>query len=351
MSGYTAGSNATIKELASEIKRGKRSVTCVAGRRGSGRLKCDEMRKGPADEPREHGLLAKSLSGGVEKAATAIPKQYKYVRKYKDDKGRWRYVYPEDLRQQSLVDKVIAPKPIEKLRGQRLTDRRQHEMELWHKWKSTGDKESYHALVKSFGPLINRIVGTYKGRVPIPAQAMHATGETWVAKAIERYNPDKGPLHIFVQGYINKVKSYVAKGQNFGAIPETRVYDVGNFQRGYSTLKEELGREPTVEELAAKLEWPIKKTTKLQHELVPDIAVPGETHYEAEETPSDLSETVKFIRPELSDDEKKVYDLMFVKRMFSTGDLAKMLKMSPSKASKLKGGILDRIQLEAMRYD
>lgn len=348
---YTSDSRKAISDLLSEIKKNKRRDTCIAGRRKGSRVKCDEMRPGPVDEPRPHGLLMKSLSGDVEKASTALPRQHKYIRKYVDQKGRVRYVYPKEHAAPAVTQysEPIVQQP--KLRGSRLTERRRSEMELWAKWKETGDKESYAQLVRSFSPLIHRIVGIYKGRVPIPAQALYNEGEIWVGNAITRYDPSKGPLHKFVQGYINKVKSVVAKSQNFGAIPETRVYDVGSFQRAHSELKDTLGREPTVGELSSRLGWDEKKTDRLQRELIPDVAVPGETHYESALTPSDVETTIRMMRADLNEDEKAVYDLMFKESVHSTGDIANRLKISPSKASKLKGSILERIQKEVSRYE
>src|SRR5690606_8746678 len=129
------------------------------------------------------------------------------------------------------------------------------------------------------------------------------------------FNPTSGAsLQTHVYGAVHqKAKRLNYMYQNMGHMPEPRSMRVGRYQSEVENLRETLGREPTMQEVAARLEWSPKEVERIKSEVHKDLAIGEGTEevgvFESPET----EEVLEHIYFELTPEEQVVYDHIFGK--------------------------------------
>jgi len=216
------------------------------------------------------------------------------------------------------------------------------DQQLFNQWKQTGKSEDFENLYASMKPYMSRITSMYNvSGVPVPQAVVNAQAKIHFKKAVDRYDPNKGPLRPFVSQSLNKVKSQVSKWQNLSRIPETRVFDIGRLRREIDRLGGDAAKIRP-KDLARRLEWTEKKVRTMISEapgftLRSKLPVSQEGRFGSPE-----SQKLMMMGKELSGDEKKMFDLVFKEKVHSTGDLSKKMRISPSKVSVLKNRLFER---------
>ena len=215
---------------------------------------------------------------------------------------------------------------------------KQHEkdIELWKRWKEHNDKQAFNELMKEMTPLIESFKRThYNSSMQIPPGAFDGVLKGITYSALKSYNPSHNArLSTHVYNQLQKAKRFVATYQNIGRIPENRIFDVGKFNRAYTTLEEKLGRPPEDKELAKHLRWTVKEVNLMAKSLRRDVA--GSSF---ETDPYARSAAIyKMLdlaaKKSLDPFDYKVYKLS--KEGLSGKVLARKLKTSPSTVSRRK---------------
>ncbi len=129
--------------------------------------------------------------------------------------------------------------------------------ELWRRYKS-GDHMALREIQNQYKPLVLSQLRTYSKAV-LPASALQAEAYKLIKKAMDTYDPNKGPLSAHIKTYMQKMYRYVNDNQNLVRLPENYKLDVSKFNENRTALQEELDRAPTVGELAQSLGWSPKK--------------------------------------------------------------------------------------------
>ena len=226
--------------------------------------------------------------------------------------------------------------------------RQVRELSHWHTWNNNGRQPDHlDPLLDAYKPLIQRKAVEYGGGLPmVPKTALEAEIMKHVIGAFQTYNPDRGAsLLTHVYNRIPKAKRFVVQHQNLAYIPEGKAYEIGRIQRGAANLQEDLGREPTAEELSGHLGMPLKRLTSIQAAMVKDIP---SSALESDPFPKlgpRHDEVLSLLPSVLTDREKKVFDLVYhpTSPVRSTTELAKELSLNPSQVSRLKAGIIAKI--------
>lgn len=126
---------------------------------------------------------------------------------------------------------------------------------LWHRYKSTGDPDARERLILQYSPLVKYVAGRLS--VGLPNNVEHADltsyGLFGLIDAIEKFEPDRG--YRFETYGIARIKGAIIDGlRSFDWIPRSVRSKARNVEQAISKLESELGRTPTEEELAGKLE-------------------------------------------------------------------------------------------------
>jgi len=229
--------------------------------------------------------------------------------------------------------------------------RQERELQMWKDWKEGGMQvEDLRPLLRSFRPMIRSKSNVYKGRVKmIPDSAIESEFQLRFVDALRSYDPSKGSLSTYVYRYLDKAKRFIVENQNVGRIPENRVYKIKQFTTAKEFLTDDLGRPPTTEEIAKRLEWSKAETERMDSELRNDLMTQGFEDDPYTLTPSKSEEVLRLFKYELSGNERQVYEYLTgygKPQTTSTGEIAKKLNMPDYRISRLK----DSIQKKLKRY-
>lgn len=151
--------------------------------------------------------------------------------------------------------KVAAP------RQHTHTTARDRDLELWRAWKANPAPANLDALMRAMAPVIGQQVRLWSGQTPTGALEIEA--KTLALDAFRTYDPNAGTaLASHVTNRLAKLSRFVYSNQNMVRIPEHRQLAVNHLWKAETELAGDLGRQPSVAELADKLKWSPKLVTK-----------------------------------------------------------------------------------------
>jgi DNA-directed RNA polymerase sigma subunit (sigma70/sigma32) len=219
------------------------------------------------------------------------------------------------------------------------------DLDLWNSWNSRGRRvKDMQPLFNQFAGAIEKQVGQYAGRVNIPPSAIRANAQQNFVDAIRTFDPNKGvKLNTHVTWNLQKTKRFIAQNQNFARLPEPMIYRIGDYERAEDRLRHRVGRDPTIVEMADELKWPPAHVERMRKSLRRDLSA---NLFELD--PSSLqvsrwSEVKSMIPYELTPQENAVFELLYKRRQLSNNDIANRLNLSPSRVSKIKLNIANKV--------
>jgi RNA polymerase primary sigma factor len=191
---------------------------------------------------------------------------------------------PERVREDTVagaepeVEDVVAPRPRERssydgdtaiklyLReiGQVKLLTPQEEIELAAKIKK-GDKKARELMIKANLRLVVKIARDYEG-IGLPLLDLISEGNIGLMKAVERFDPAKGgKLSTYGSWWIKQsIKRALANQSKTIRLPVHLVDKISKMRRTAMRLQEELGREPTDEELGEELGITASRVTQMR---------------------------------------------------------------------------------------
>ncbi len=128
-----------------------------------------------------------------------------------------------------------------------------------------GDREARDLMIKSNLRLVVKIAHDYKD-FGLPVLDLISEGNIGLIKAVERFDPEKGgKLSTYAAWWIKQsIKRALANQSKTIRLPVHLVDKISRMRRTAMKLTEELGREPTDDELAEVLEIPVNKVSHLK---------------------------------------------------------------------------------------
>src|SRR6202050_897782 len=117
-----------------------------------------------------------------------------------------------------------------------------------------GDKKAREHMIKANLRLVVKIARDYEG-IGLPLLDLISEGNIGLMKAVERFDPKKGgKLSTYGSWWIKQsIKRALANQSKTIRLPVHLVDKISRMRRMAMKLQEELGREPTDEELAGEL--------------------------------------------------------------------------------------------------
>jgi RNA polymerase primary sigma factor len=141
---------------------------------------------------------------------------------------------------------------------------REQEVKLACRIKS-GDLQAHAEMVSANLRLVVKIARDY-ANVGLPLLDLISEGNIGLIKAIERFDPEKGgKLSTYAAWWIKQsIKRALANQTKTIRLPIHLIEKIGKMRRVSSQMTEELGREPTDEELADEIGFSSSKVTALK---------------------------------------------------------------------------------------
>ena len=229
--------------------------------------------------------------------------------------------------------------------------RKEQDDELWRAWKNSPGDETLVPLMENFQGAVNRVVNTYRA-APVPSSAVEGVAQRELLKAFNTYNPDKGAsLNTPANWYLKKVHGFVGQHQNLALIPDHRIRKIGEYKDMRSRLTEKFGYTPDAVTLAEHLgpKWSVREVSRMETELRADWIAANSLepdHLDIDETGRER-ELMRHIAHELTPQQRTVYEYTLGvngKKKLKAGSIAKKMKISPSKVSRIRNQIRDKIE-------
>jgi len=232
---------------------------------------------------------------------------------------------------------------------------KEHELGLWKKWKKTGKPEPLNELLKSMDPYLQSHVNRFTGS-PLPRPAIESQARILAVKAFQTYNPNMGAqLNTHMGHELKHLTRYVLDYQNVGKIPENRGIAISKFQNIKANLTDELNREPTVIELADKLQWSVAEVERMQSELRQDLNIiqgKEEAFFDTSFNTTDRSrDMVEFVYYSSSPEEQKVLEYWFGlggNPKLSVEDMAIRLNKTPKQIRDISKILAEKIKTASL---
>lgn len=177
-------------------------------------------------------------------------------------------------------------------------NKKEKEFNLWKDYKSTGDKQARKELIHSLKPLIRSQANKYKNS-GLPLNTLELEGTRLAAQAFETYEPERSQLNTHVINNLKKLSRFTTNYQNIGHIPEHRALIIGKYNTIFSNLREEKGREPTIDELSDNLKISPAEVERLQTEQRSDL------HMELQSSDSFGEGFSYYVSPNLEDPQQR----------------------------------------------
>jgi DNA-directed RNA polymerase specialized sigma subunit len=235
------------------------------------------------------------------------------------------------------------------------------EVLMWQEWKKSGYRpDKLEPLHASMERIIHSAVHRYRG-VDIPPQLIRADAERIFIEALKDYDPKKGAkLSTHVTNRLQqRLDRFVKNHQNLARVVESRAQNWSTYQASRSGLQDQLGRDPTKQELAVEMTRRLKGTSKKKNKVTAaeagrymaedrrDLVQTGLDQNAFLNAPTQDRMVLRMVEEELTPEEKAVYERMFGlngKRAMQPGEIARDLRIHPSKVSRLSASIGKKIE-------
>lgn len=128
--------------------------------------------------------------------------------------------------------------------------------DLFGEWKAAPGPKTLTPLMQQLDPVIDKALGAYGYAGDAN---MKTTARLLAAKALPKFDPDKASLNTFVFGELRRLQR-VGPQQEFAIpVPERVMLERSAVDRATDELREELGRQPTDNELLDRTGLSLKR--------------------------------------------------------------------------------------------
>ena len=194
-------------------------------------------------------------------------------------------------------------------------DKKDHELSLYTQWKRTNDPKHFQDLYKSMKPLITKASFNASRGSNIPESAHRAYAAQNFHDALKTYKPNKGAsLQTHVYNAVNlKGNRLNFLYQDLQKKPEPRAMKIGLYQTVFESLKQDLGREPSVAEIADEAHLDKKDVVLIRKEMQKNLSLSEGVEEQITFEESKDEEVLSYLYFELTPEEQLVYDYMLGK--------------------------------------
>lgn len=217
---------------------------------------------------------------------------------------------------------------------------------LYPQWVANKTPQTSTALLNSIQPVIDTAVMSYAGQAASPN--IRSRAKLMALKALDTYDPARGNVRTHLLSQLQSLRRVSAQTQNIISIPEQVGLDYGRLTESEAELHDQLGRDPTDDELADHTGLSKRRIQKIRAFNQP--VAEGMTTREVTDEESyggDVASTIpnsnraadawfNFVYEDLSPVDKLIADMTLGRngrRKASTQDIARRLNITPGAVS------------------
>lgn len=144
--------------------------------------------------------------------------------------------------------------------------RSERDLSLWRAWKRNPTDAAASALLAQVHPLISREASRWDQTLARPL--LETEGKRLAMQAFHGYDPKKGAaLGTHVVNQLQRMSRLAYANQNVARLPENKMLWFHAYHKAHARLGDELGRDPTTDELADELGWSIPRVEEFRRSI------------------------------------------------------------------------------------
>lgn len=221
----------------------------------------------------------------------------------------------------------------------------ERDMAAWREWKRNPNDYNLQQLLQQLNPVIQNEVNRWTGTLARPALELEA--KRLAVEAFNSYQPSRGAaLSTHVTNRLKKLSRLNYTHQNIARIPEYQSLKFRTFENSMNTLTDNLGREPTIAELADDLRWSTPAVKRFQKNIRREFVESGDlpSHFDQGETQDGVLDYVYY---DLNPIQQKILEHTTGyggAKTLSNPQLRRKLKLSQGQLSYQKRLLTNRIE-------
>lgn len=218
-------------------------------------------------------------------------------------------------------------------------------MPAYQAWQGQRTPQNNTALLKTLQPVLETAVTSYAGGNQSPT--IKSRAKIMALRAMESFDPQKGNVRTHLLSQLQSLRRLSAQEQNIIHVPEQVGLDFQHLNESENELRDQLGRDPTDDELSDHTNLSVRRIRKIRQfrQPVSEGTVVGQ---ESEENdPTDVASAVpgasrghdawlNFVYGDLGPTDKLIMDMTLGrngKRRAATQDIARRLGITPGAVS------------------
>lgn len=221
-------------------------------------------------------------------------------------------------------------------------------MDTYLAWQASKKPEYLEKLYKAFEPTIQYMIDKWNAN--LNPNTLRSLAKVQFVKALETYDINKGTaLGTHIYNYLQKLSRYSMSYGETIRMPENLRLKVGALLDAINKLRETLGRDPTIDELADELAWPKREIERIFKYMYEEKAEGGLEFPTAVDVYTPKEAMIESIYRKLSPIEKLVFEHLTGyggKPILKAKDIAKKLKVSPAQVSNIRKKIIKKFEKE-----
>ncbi len=123
-------------------------------------------------------------------------------------------------------------------------------LNAWRNWIENPTRKNSTTVIQAAQPLIDRVISAYLGPAYASDPLFQGKAKLIVIDALQNYSPNKGPITSFLWTHLQRIQRIAGKQRSVLSIPEAIIMDMRKLMSTEEELASELGRPPTLSELA-----------------------------------------------------------------------------------------------------
>lgn len=200
-------------------------------------------------------------------------------------------------------------------------------------------KEIEQKLFEVHGPYIQANINKWQGI--IPDSVLNAYGRKYALDAFKTFNPEKANINTHLYNNISQLSRKIYENQNAVRIPEHQIQMIGKVNQAKDLLSDQLGRDPTTDEIADHLSLPKQHIAKVIKNQRADFLNDSDTEMQHAygEHDNNLGSRIFSYRESLKPLQKKQFDYLTGfggTDPLSAKEFGKKFSLKPYEVSRLK---------------
>ncbi|NBT75265.1 MAG: hypothetical protein EBT15_04710 [Betaproteobacteria bacterium] len=213
-------------------------------------------------------------------------------------------------------------------------------------WQTTKTPETNTALLGTIQPVIDTAVMSYAGQNASPT--IRSRARLMALKALDTYDPKRGNVRTHLLSQLQSLRRLTAQSQNIISIPEQVGLDYSRLNESEAELRDQLGRDPTDDELADHTGLSTRRIQKIRafnqpvsegmttREVSDEESYGGDVASNIPGSTRSADAWFNFVYEDLSPVDKLIADMTLGRngrRKTSTQEIARRLNITPGAVS------------------